>query len=170
MIVISSCSWLWPIHWSQVLSWEWRCSWSSADRRCSNYIWVINNFIANSDATYIRGLTVYRITDNTMQYNRYHKRWDHRPISQIPQCIKYSTMHHFVTEMCTHVYISVTKCCIVGKMGLVHCGICATGLLTLGSCLYSLSIPYILMTRLLQGCQPLKYYFRILLKKFPYFE
>ena len=23
-----------------------RCSWSSADRRCSNYIWVINNFIA----------------------------------------------------------------------------------------------------------------------------
>ena len=28
------------------ISWEWRCSWSSADRRCSNYIWVINNFIA----------------------------------------------------------------------------------------------------------------------------
>ena len=26
--------------------WEWRCSWSSADRRCSNYIWVINNLIA----------------------------------------------------------------------------------------------------------------------------
>ena len=32
--------------WSQVLSWEWRCSWSSTDRRCSNYIWVIANFIA----------------------------------------------------------------------------------------------------------------------------
>ena len=28
------------------LSREWRCSWSSADRRCSNYIWVINNSIA----------------------------------------------------------------------------------------------------------------------------
>ena len=27
---------------------------------------------------------------------------------------KYSIMHHFVTEMCTHVHISVTKCCIVG--------------------------------------------------------
>ena len=26
---------------------ERRCSWSSADRRCSNYIWVIDNFIAN---------------------------------------------------------------------------------------------------------------------------
>ena len=46
-------------HWSQVLSWEWRCSWSSADRRCSNYIWVINNSTANSGATYIRGLTVH---------------------------------------------------------------------------------------------------------------
>ena len=33
--------------WSQVLSREWRYSWSSADRRCSNYIWVINNFIAH---------------------------------------------------------------------------------------------------------------------------
>ena len=27
---------------------------------------------------------------------------------------KYPTMHHFVTEMCTHVHISATKCCIVG--------------------------------------------------------
>ena len=34
-----------------------RCKWSSADRRCSNYIWVINNFIANAGAPYIRGLT-----------------------------------------------------------------------------------------------------------------
>ena len=31
---------LYPIHWSQMLSWEWRCRWSSADRRCSNYIWM----------------------------------------------------------------------------------------------------------------------------------
>ena len=37
---------------------EWRCSWSSADRRCSNYIWVINNFIAYKGASYIRDLTV----------------------------------------------------------------------------------------------------------------
>ena len=39
-----SCSCYCSIHWSQVLSREWRCSWSSADRRCSNYIWVISNF------------------------------------------------------------------------------------------------------------------------------
>ena len=30
------------IYWNQVWSGWWRCSWSSADRRCSNYIWVIN--------------------------------------------------------------------------------------------------------------------------------
>ena len=45
-LLVSSWSSLYPIRWSQVLSWEWRCSWSSADRRCSNYIWVINNLIA----------------------------------------------------------------------------------------------------------------------------
>ena len=37
---------------------EWRCSWSSADRRCSNYIWVINNIIAYKGAPYIRDLAV----------------------------------------------------------------------------------------------------------------
>ena len=46
MILVSSCICLCPIYWSQVLSRERRCSWSSADRRCSNYIWVINNLIA----------------------------------------------------------------------------------------------------------------------------
>ena len=61
-------SWLVPrhtcfclIHWSHVLSWEWRCSWSSDDRRCSNYIWVINDLIARDDAPYIRGMTVNHI-------------------------------------------------------------------------------------------------------------
>ena len=44
MFLISFCSCLCTIHWSQVLSRKWRCSWSSANRRCSNYIWVINNF------------------------------------------------------------------------------------------------------------------------------
>ena len=58
MILVSSCSCLCPTHWSQVSSREWRCSWSSADRRCSNYIWVINNSIAYEGAPYIRDLTV----------------------------------------------------------------------------------------------------------------
>ena len=59
MILISSWSRLCPILWSQVLSREWRCSWSSADRRCSNYSWVINSLIAYQGASYIRDLTVY---------------------------------------------------------------------------------------------------------------
>ena len=58
MFFISFCSGLCAIYWSQVLSREWRCSWCSADRRCSNYIWVIDNFIAKWGAPYIRGFTV----------------------------------------------------------------------------------------------------------------
>ena len=29
------------------LSWEWRCSWSSAGRRCFNYIWMIKILLPN---------------------------------------------------------------------------------------------------------------------------
>ena len=47
IFLVSFCSCLCPIQLSQVLSREWRCSCSSADRRCSNYIWVIDNFIAH---------------------------------------------------------------------------------------------------------------------------
>ena len=61
MFLVSSCSCLCPIQWSQVLTREWRCSWSSADWRCSNYIWVIDNFIAYKGASYIRDLTVVNL-------------------------------------------------------------------------------------------------------------
>ena len=40
------------------ISREWKCSWSSAERRCSNCIWVINKFIAYWGATFVRGSTV----------------------------------------------------------------------------------------------------------------
>ena len=59
MFLVSSCMCLCSIPWSQVLSREWRCSWSSADRQCSNYIWVIDNFIAYKGASYIWDFTVY---------------------------------------------------------------------------------------------------------------
>ena len=39
MILVSSCICLCPIHWSQVLSREWRCSWSTANRQWST-IWL----------------------------------------------------------------------------------------------------------------------------------
>ena len=58
MFFDSACSCLRTIYWSQVFSGEWRCSWSGANRRCSNYIWVINNFIPYSSVPYIRDLTV----------------------------------------------------------------------------------------------------------------
>ena len=53
-----SCSCLCAIYWSQLLSRDWRCTWSSTNRRCSNYIWVISNFIAYYGMTYIRSLMV----------------------------------------------------------------------------------------------------------------
>ena len=77
-----------------MLSREWRCSWSSADTRCSNYIWVINIFIAYKGATYIRGLRVhcsdvtirimtYQITGNWIEpstvYLRYYQRRHQSP-------------------------------------------------------------------------------------------
>ena len=60
MLLVTACSCLNQICWSQVVRWEWRCSWSSADRRCSNYIWVINNLFAYQSASYIRDSTVVR--------------------------------------------------------------------------------------------------------------
>ena len=58
MFLPLSCSCLCLIYWSQVWSREWRCRWSSADRRYSNYIWVFNKFMAYWGASYIRYLTV----------------------------------------------------------------------------------------------------------------
>ena len=61
MFLVSSSSCLCPIQWGQVISQEWRCSWSSANRRCSSYIRVIDNFISYKGAPYITDLTVHMI-------------------------------------------------------------------------------------------------------------
>ena len=131
MFLISSCSCLCPIHWSQMLSWEWRCSWSSADRRCSNYIWVTNNFIAYLGATYNRGFMVILIfsqitifycpilclypqgTDDILQYGQ--------QINMI--CVYVTDQHHwfgdekyqvFYHDMSwKHLYFSSLICVIV---------------------------------------------------------
>ena len=58
MFLVSACSCLCAIYLSRVLSRDRRCSWSSADRRCSDYIRVINNLIAYLSASYFRDLTV----------------------------------------------------------------------------------------------------------------
>ena len=47
MFLVSSCSYHCLNQWSQVFRQKWRypTGWSSADRPCSNYIWVINNLL-----------------------------------------------------------------------------------------------------------------------------
>ena len=62
-----SCGWLCQIPWCRMVSWEWRCSWSSADRRCSN-IWSIDNFIAYLGVSYIRGFTVFVFANTNTVY------------------------------------------------------------------------------------------------------
>ena len=81
MILISSWSRLCPILWSQVLSREWRCSWSSADRRCSNYIWVIDSSIAYQGPSYIRDLTVisFNLTKAQLANVTRHWVWNEEP-------------------------------------------------------------------------------------------
>ena len=86
---------------------------------------TINICVLGFGASYIRGLTV---TEILPQYNDH---WWHDvtrsqgisshgidPIDQSHKShnapVPYPKMHHFVTEMCTHVHISVTKWCIVG--------------------------------------------------------
>ena len=59
MFLVSSCSCICPTHWSQVLSREWRCSWSKVGRRWSKYTWMINNFIVYQGAIYIRGKILF---------------------------------------------------------------------------------------------------------------
>ena len=53
MLLVFYCSCFCPSHWCQVLSREWRRRWNSADRRCPNYICVINNYIHYLGWSYI---------------------------------------------------------------------------------------------------------------------
>ena len=62
-------------------------------------------------------------------YQSYHH-WRHEGWHRIDQShtshnapIPYPTMHHFVTEMCTCVHISVTKWCIVGYLSGALCNL-----------------------------------------------
>ena len=74
MLLESACSFLHATYWSQMLSGEWRCSWSSANRPCSNYIWLINNLIAYKGASYIRDLTVHQAKQLLSSCCLYHMR------------------------------------------------------------------------------------------------
>ena len=58
MFLVLSCSCFCAVYWSQLLSREWRCSRSSTNRQCPNYIWMINKFIAYKGTSNIRGFRV----------------------------------------------------------------------------------------------------------------
>ena len=108
MFLVSSCSCLCPIHWSQVSSREWRCSWSSADRRCSNYIWVIVNFIGYQGASYIRDLMVFFINDTVW----YSARNQHiQAETKWLTCCKHFQMHFVRNE---HVLIQISLVYLYG--------------------------------------------------------
>ena len=83
MFLDSAGSCLHKIYWSQMFSGEWRWSWSNTDRRCSNYIWVINNFIAYSSAPYIRHLTVSVLTAEIKIYDQFHTQIPNSPERQL---------------------------------------------------------------------------------------
>ena len=77
MFLVSTCSYPWTIYWTQMLSGEWRCSWSSADRRCSNYIWVIKNWIAFKSAPYIKNFTVFFHYSSGLRHRCISMLWKH---------------------------------------------------------------------------------------------
>ena len=66
--LVSSCSCLCPIHWNQMLSRKWRCSWSSTNKRCSSYSWVINKSIAYQAASYVRDSAVIQCATANVSY------------------------------------------------------------------------------------------------------
>ena len=97
MFLVSSCSRLCPVHWSQVLSREWSCSWSNADRQCSNYTWVINYFIAYLGSSYIRCLTIYQSRGR----NRLTKRKLHSHFA-LPQNTSYKNANMQIWPTCQY--------------------------------------------------------------------
>ena len=67
MFFVSACSCLCAIYWRQVLSEEWRCSWSRAHRQCFNYISIINNWIIYWSVPYITDYL--KIYDSIIPFN-----------------------------------------------------------------------------------------------------
>ena len=89
-----------------MLSREWRYCWSSADRRCSNDIWVIDNFIAYQGASYIRDLTVplsYKHHQAVSLETRHNERdgiWNHRCLNRLFRYRSKKTSQLPVTGLC----------------------------------------------------------------------
>ena len=106
MFLVSSCSCLCLIHWNQGLSREWRCSRSSADRRCAYYIWGINNFLGAWGATYIRSLTV----SHCSSCEDPHLTWKWGAIIIVPVLLLWVSVRlHIRTQMVLCIMIHKTR-------------------------------------------------------------
>ena len=92
MSLASFCNCLCRNYWKHMLSQEWRWSLSSADKRCSSYIWMINSFIAHQCATCIRGFTVYHVSDAWIVSN-----------------LLLDAGYYPLTAMCTHSTLAVDE-------------------------------------------------------------
>ena len=79
-----------------MLSQGWRCSWNSADRRCSNYIWVINTFIPHKGAAYIRYLMVFIICSHPVFPSR-NNRFTRSPTKRF-MCQKIYLCHWVLSD------------------------------------------------------------------------
>ena len=62
MVLALSCRCLCPIHWNQVLSREWRCSWSRADR------WILPNVLRNANLISILNIRYLSIMWNIARW------------------------------------------------------------------------------------------------------
>ena len=94
-----------PIHWSQVLSREWRCSWSSADRRCSNYILVMKKYCLLRCSLYWRidGMSAWKACFNDHTWSKY-ARW----VFNVNECVIISQhQRHHTGDLLRNSFLSL---------------------------------------------------------------
>ena len=95
--LVLSYSCLCQLYWSWVFSREWKCSWSSAGRLCSNYIWAIMNLNAYQDVSYVRGLVAIHVYNDVKAKRLYSL---HKSSNQFARNInKVSLFLYFMDEL-----------------------------------------------------------------------
>ena len=99
MLFVQSCNCLCQTHISQVLSRQWRCSSSRTDRRCTDYIWLINTYITN----YIRDLMILHFL-NTTPRSLFHIQYDPRTVSSRLDSLR--TGIHQLTQAVFYIHLS----------------------------------------------------------------
>ena len=86
---------------------EWRCSWSSANRRCSNYIWVIDN------GMWSNVISCHHIEKDSVETALVHVHYDSMKVFDEKTCYVSSVR---LQPCFRHCWPSL----IVGSIGLTH--------------------------------------------------